>query len=60
MDNDWVGYMVVVVFICATIIIGILSTKSYKRGQIDAINGKIKYELIENAKKEMVWDRILN
>ena len=30
----------------------------YKQGQIDAINGKIKYELITNVNKEIVWKEI--
>ena len=30
----------------------------YRRGQIDAINGKIKYKKCENDDKESVWREI--
>ena len=32
--------------------------KTYKQGQIDAINGKIFYEKIENEDKETIWSEI--
>lgn len=30
----------------------------YKEGQIDAIRGEIKYELVEQINGEMRWERI--
>lgn len=30
----------------------------YKEGQIDALNGKVKYELKENDDKEIVWEEM--
>lgn len=30
----------------------------YKQGQIDAINGKIRYELVKQKNGSVVWERI--
>ena len=32
-----------------------VSREKYKRGQIDAINGKIKYECMTNGNKKVEW-----
>jgi hypothetical protein len=44
------------------IIIGIMISANhlYKRGQIDAINGIIKYELVEQTDKIFIWEEIKN
>jgi hypothetical protein len=44
------------------IIIGIMISANpvYKRGQIDAINGIIKYELVEQTDKTFIWEKIKN
>jgi hypothetical protein len=35
-----------------------VSYYGYKNGQIDALNGVIKYELTVNAANETVWEKI--
>lgn len=63
MDNDDKdGLMVsIVIFLFAFVfgmVFGNLVVNSYKLGQIDAINGDIKYELRELYQGEMKWKRI--
>lgn len=36
----------------------IIGPNIYKRGQIDAISGKIKYKLVEQEDKSIKWERI--
>ena len=33
-------------------------TRPYKEGQIDALNGKIKYELVEQSDGSIKWKRV--
>lgn len=36
----------------------IILKNDYKDGQIDTLNGKIKYELVKQDNEELVWERI--
>lgn len=40
--------------------ISIYGDKRYKQGQIDALNGKIKYERKENENREIIWIEKIN
>ena len=46
----WIGLMFIFIIACYD--------DGYKKGQIDAINGNIKYELVTNPDKSTKWVRI--
>lgn len=52
--------MTLLIIVCISIAIFIFIKAAYKDGQIDALTGNVKYELIENEKKEMYWKKIDN
>ena len=56
MDGYWFGMILGLglgVLIMAFILGG-----SYKKGQIDAINGKIYYELVKQSNNTIKWEKI--
>lgn len=59
----WALIIVTLVFLVVMffmiLVISIANNKGYKDGQIDALTGNIKYELIENERKEMYWKKIV-
>ena len=46
------------IFFVVLIILNVLTKENYKQGQIDAINGKIKYQLCTNADSTRTWHEI--
>ncbi len=40
----------------AMILFSVFEEKYYKQGQIDALNGKVKYELKRNADQTYTWE----
>ena len=59
-EGSNVGLLFVGVFagIILTMIIDNVFREPYKHGQIDALTGNIKYELIENSDSTKTWERI--
>ena len=57
-DTFWMGVVMglFVAFLFATWVTR--DWDPYKNGQIDAINGNIKYELVEQADGSTSWERI--
>lgn len=58
---DWVtaGTFVLLGFLIAVLLYVILpGDKGYKQGQIDALNGKVKYKKEKNQDGETVWMEI--
>ena len=61
MNNETIGG---IIFSAITgSLLGILITilffaNDYKNGQIDALNGNVKYELITNQDSTRIWERI--
>ena len=51
-----IAILIVVLFVGRLVGYGI--NNPYKRGQVDALNGNIKYELIENEDLTREWVRI--
>ncbi len=55
---------IVIGVIIGVIIIGILTAildpirDSYKQGQVDALTGQIKFELVSNPDSSKTWERI--
>ena len=64
MDNDggiviWVLIVAIVMYFFGIVTGDIMRADFYyKKGQVDAINGIIKYELIEKEDKTVDWQRI--
>jgi len=64
MDNDggiviWVLIVAIVMYFFGIVTGDIMRADFYyKQGQIDAINGIIKYELVEQDDKTVDWQRI--
>ena len=55
--------LAVLVAIFVLLILGIFKVDLfdyYRKGQIDALNGKIKFEKKENSEGEIVWHEIVN
>ena len=50
--------LIILILVILFVTVSISGTGEYKRGQIDAINGKIYYELREMDNGEMKWRRI--
>ena len=48
-----IGFVVGFLFLCCITIVNL----SYKKGQIDAINGTIKYELIKQDNGSSEWEK---
>ena len=48
----------IIVFVLGLLLIVMMSEEIYKEGQVDALTGKIKYELIENTDKTKKWEKI--
>jgi len=60
-EVECIGIAVIVLLILSFILfIGAVCghNYSYKRGQVDAITGKIKYKLIEHVDKSTTWEWI--
>jgi len=48
------------IFICCIIaVIDIADGNEYKKGQIDALTGKIKYHLVVNSDSTKTWELII-
>lgn len=45
-------------FIMTFAILGLVVAKSYKQGQVDALTGKVKYELVVNADSTKTWEEV--
>lgn len=58
--REWVLFVVVVAFGIACLLYAEISEKmdSYKQGQIDAITGKVNYQLQTNPDKTVEWVKI--
>lgn len=60
MSSQFEAWATLIVLIFGGFVVGYmlgeLTTGSYKQGQIDALNGKIKYEKRENEDGELVWE----
>ena len=56
MHRSPVPIATIVIMILIFVMAMFLQIKSYKRGQIDCINGKIKYYLVEQSDKTMKWE----
>ena len=61
---EWGGFIIVVVLCLFAMMFTLESSnrsysKAYKQGQIDAINGIIKYELVENKDHTTEWKIIV-
>ncbi len=58
--NDGINIILVIILICILSISICMGTgiAAYKIGQVDALNGKIKYELKVNDDKSSTWERI--
>ncbi len=57
--KEFVGYILFFgVLLGSILLFGIVSDIGYKYGQIDAINGVIKYELIVQPNYEVEWKKI--
>ena len=57
-DNDkWIFLAVFVAFLLGIIFMEMVVDR-YKQGQIDAINGNVKYELREIDNGEMKWEAL--
>lgn len=48
------GLLAVIVFV----VLFAAEMRGYEKGQIDAINGEIKYHLIEQPDQTVVWERV--
>ena len=63
-QSELMAWLYAAEFIIAGIAVGLFlmmlldKDKGYRQGEIDAINGKIKYEKHENDNKETVWREI--
>ena len=64
-NNDKNSFLVIIIFtlLFFNIVFSVFHSKTgyqngYKKGQIDAINGIIKYELVEQEDKSFQWRRI--
>lgn len=59
-ENNILGYILFVILFILIIITNtfLFYDSGYKKGQIDAINGKIEYELIEKENKTKTWEKI--
>lgn len=59
-DKIWILGMIIIMLaiLMVGITLGALLVNPYRSGQIDAINGKIYYELREMDNGEMKWRRI--
>jgi hypothetical protein len=58
------AFLYIVVFCTWTLLMTVINEEkiqkipTYKQGQIDAINGKIKYHLIKHSDGTVVWEKI--
>lgn len=50
-----IGIGMVIATLCTFILIGISNVNPYRQGQIDALNGKIKYELQVQPDSSRIW-----
>ena len=50
------GSIIILIFIFVVVVL--LQVNSYKRGQIDCLNGVIKYHLVEQKDTTTKWERI--
>ena len=53
----FIGFVFCVVFVVCPIVTAGFDGK-YKEGQIDAINGKISYQLVTHEDKTQTWEKI--
>lgn len=54
-DSDGVWWAIGAVAMAVLATIAQTHANSYRRGQIDAINGKVKFERVVNGDGESVW-----
>ncbi len=57
-DNTY-NLMILIVWLIFGVIVGILTSydMGYEQGQINAINGKIEYHLVEQEDKSLEWEK---
>ena len=56
---DWlVGFIVAVILVVCCIGIPVVYTLGVRQGQIQAINGEVEYELVEQDNGTMRWRKI--
>ena len=54
-NKDKEDYYCTIILLLIILFAVLISVIFYKQGQIDALSGNIKYELIENADKTREW-----
>ncbi len=58
MENIVVAILIAAVLFLFFMTASCLIDYGYKKGQVDAINGVIKYELVENSDGSKEWQKI--
>lgn len=63
MKKNYIEGFILGMVVGAVIVVSIIATspferRGYKRGQIDALTGTVKYELIEHENKTKTWEWI--
>jgi ABC-type dipeptide/oligopeptide/nickel transport system permease subunit len=60
MSNDGTAVVLGIICLIISLFAGLQSgfSSGYKRGQIDALSGKIKYELVQHDDKTVTWEEV--
>ena len=57
---NWLVYLIVgVIFALFVVVLPVVYTLGIRQGQIQALNGDIEYELVEQENSTMRWRKIL-
>jgi hypothetical protein len=61
-ENKFFAMLMVVIYICAIAIIAVFGffafgEDKYRQGQIDALSGKVYYELAKQADGSVIWTK---